>query len=129
MYDGYSSKVIQYFRNRKNVGEIEAPDGVGTASGLGVFMQITITVEDRRIVDAKFQSTTCAVAVAVCSLVTELAKQMTWEQIFNLSPSSLADQLGGIPEEKTDRCHLAIKALHNAILDYLTKQGRTHPAS
>lgn len=66
----------------------------------------------------------CVVAVAACSMVTELAKQMTLSEAMSLSPASLASQLGEIPKERMDRCELAVEALHNAIQDYWVRSKR-----
>lgn len=81
-------------------------------------MQITLRVEQDHLAEIKFQCTTCVVAVACCSLTTELAKGLSVQAALNLTPTQLADQLGEIPEERMDRCVLAIQALHVAIRDY-----------
>ena len=119
-----SSKVLEHFFNPRNPGEIETPDGIGTSGGPQErnFMRITIKVDNDKIMDIKFQSYTCLVAVAACSMVTELAKGKGLTEAMSLSPVSIASQLGGIPEERMDRCYLAVEALHNACQDFMIKK-------
>ena len=120
----YCSKVLDHFWNPRNPGEVENPDGIGKAEGGRISMQITLRVEQNRIADVKFRCTTCIVAVACCSLTTELVKGMSLEEALTLTPDQLANQLVEIPEERMDRCALAIQALDNAIRDYQTRQSQ-----
>lgn len=115
-----NSKVLEHFYHPRNTGEIEIPDGTGVSGGPQErnFMRITIKVDNDKITDIKFKSYTCIVAVAACSMVTELAKGKGLTEAMSLSPVSVADQLGGIPEERMDRCYLAVAALRNACLDF-----------
>ncbi|MBI4283574.1 MAG: iron-sulfur cluster assembly scaffold protein [Chloroflexi bacterium] len=119
-----SNKVLEHFFNPRNPGEVETPDGIGTSGGPEErnFMRITIKVDNDKITDIKFQSYTCVVAVAACSLVTELAKGKGLNEAMNLSSVLLATQLGGVPAERMDRCHLAIEALRNACQDFIIKK-------
>ncbi len=119
----YSSKVLDYFYNPRNPGALESPDGVGLSGGPQErnFMRITIRVEGDRIVDVRFQSYTCPVAVAACSLVTEMVRQKTLDEAISLTPEAVAYELGEIPEERMDRCVLAVEALRNAIADFKQK--------
>jgi nitrogen fixation protein NifU and related proteins len=114
----YHSKVLDHFWNPRNPGQVESPNGIGNAEGGRISMRITLRVEQNHIADVKFQCTTCVVAVASCSLMTELAKGLSLQEALNLTPNQLADQLGEVPEERMDRCVLAIQALHEAIRDY-----------
>ena len=119
----YSSKVLDHFYNPRNPGELESPDGVGVSGGSQErnFMRITIRVEGDRIVDVRFQSYTCPVAIAACSLVTEIVRQKTLDEAISLTPEAVADELGEIPEERRDRCVLAVEALRSAIADFKQK--------
>ena len=121
----YSSKVLYYFFNPRNPGELDSPDGEGVSGGPEErnFMRITIKVEGDRIVDARFLSYTCPVAVAACSLVTEMVKQKTIAEALSLSPEAVASELGEIPGERRDRCVLVVEALHNAIADFFKKKS------
>ncbi len=119
-----NSKVLDHFFNPRNPGEIETPDGIGTSGGPKErnFMRITIKVDNEKIMDIKFKSYTCPVAVAACSMVTELAKGKGLTEALSLSPISIVTQLGGIPKERMDRCHLAVEALHNACKDFMIEK-------
>lgn len=120
----YSSKVLDHFWNPRNPGDVENPDGIGKAEGGRISMQITLRVEQNRIADVKFRCTTCIVAVACCSLTTELAKGRSIQEALDLTPTQIANNLAEIPEERMDRCVLAIEALDNAIRDYQTRHSQ-----
>jgi nitrogen fixation NifU-like protein len=121
---GYSSQVMDHFRYPRNVGRIEAPDGAGTAIMGTLCAFITIRVAGDRIIEAKFQSSTCVVAIAACSVVTELIQRGPLADAARLSASTVANALGGIPPERMDRCSLAVMALHNALQDQRAKADR-----
>jgi nitrogen fixation protein NifU and related proteins len=120
----YSSKVLDHFWNPRNPGEVENPNGIGKAEGGRISMQITLRVEHDHIANVKFRCTTCIVAVACCSLTTELAKGLSLQEALKLTPDQLATQLVEIPEERLDRCVMAIQALDNAIRDYQTRHSQ-----
>ena len=122
----FSSKVLDHFFNPRNAGEMEVPDGTGTSGGPTErnFMRITIKVDGDKIADIRFKSYTCPVAVAACSLTTELVKQKRLTEAMSLSPASVASQLGEIPEERMDRCYLAVEALRNACTDFWGKRRK-----
>ncbi|MGD9504303.1 MAG: iron-sulfur cluster assembly scaffold protein, partial [Syntrophobacteraceae bacterium] len=77
----YSEKVLEHFMNPRNVGEVENPDGIGQIGNVncGDIMRMTINVAQNRITDVKFKTFGCGAAIAVSSMVTELAKGMTLE--------------------------------------------------
>ncbi len=120
----YSSRVLDYFFNPRNCGEVENPDGVGHSGGLRErnFMRLTVKVEGDRISDIKFKCYTCPVAVAACSVVTEMARGKSLAEAMDISPDSVARVLEEVPEERMDRCFLAVAALHDALCDFKTKE-------
>lgn len=116
----YSDKVMDHFRNPRNVGEIADADGVGTVGNpvCGDVMAITIKVKDNRIADIKFKTFGCGAAVATSSMITELAKGKTLDEAMKITRSDVAESLGGLPPVKMHCSNLAADALHEAIKDY-----------
>ena len=124
MAPAYSEKVLEHFRNPRNVGELENPDGVGIEGNpvCGDLMEIHIRVEDDRITDIKFKTFGCGSAIATSSMVTELAKGKTLDEALEISRQDVADELDGLPKQKMHCSNLAADALHKAIVDYRKKQ-------
>jgi nitrogen fixation NifU-like protein len=120
----YSEKVMDHFRNPRNVGEIPDADGVGTVGNpvCGDLMTVYIKVEDATLKDIKFKTFGCGAAVATSSMITELAKGKTIEEALKITRSNVADSLGGLPSIKMHCSNLAADALHAAINDYLKKK-------
>jgi len=116
----YSEKVMDHFRNPRNVGEIENPDGVGKAGNpvCGDIMELYIKVEDEKIVDAKFKTFGCGAAIATSSMVTEMVKGKTIEEALKITNKAVAEALGGLPPIKMHCSVLAEEALKSAIDDY-----------
>ena len=121
----YSEKVIEHFRNPRNVGEIPDADGVGTVGNpvCGDLMTIQIKVKDDRIADLKFKTFGCGAAIATSSMITELARGKTLDDALKITRSDVAENLGGLPPVKMHCSNLAADALHAAINDYLKKRG------
>lgn len=121
----YSEKVMEHFRNPRNVGEIENPDGVGHIGNpvCGDVMELYIKVKDNVIIDAKFKTFGCGAAIATSSMVTELVKGKTIKEALSLSNKAVAEALGGLPPIKMHCSVLAEDALKSAIKDYLNKQS------
>ena len=119
----YSSKVMEHFRNPRNVGEIENPDGVGYVGNptCGDIMEMYIKVENDVIVDAKFKTFGCGAAIATSSMATELVKGKTIKEALALTNKAVAEALDGLPPVKMHCSVLAEDALKSAINDYLTK--------
>lgn len=119
----YSEKVMEHFRNPKNVGEVENPDGIGHVGNpvCGDIMELYIKVEDDTIVDTKFKTFGCGAAIATSSMVTELVKGKTIDEALEISNSAVAEALGGLPPIKMHCSVLAEEALKSAIDDYLKK--------
>jgi nitrogen fixation NifU-like protein len=122
----YNEKVMDHFMNPRNVGEIENPDGVGEEGNpvCGDMMTFYIKVKDNRLEDVKFKTFGCGAAIAVSSMVSEMAKGMTLEEAMKLTPASVADKLEGLPKNKLHCSNLGAQALHEAIKDYQNKQKK-----
>ncbi len=125
MAPAYSEKVLDHFRNPRNVGELKDPDGVGVEGNpvCGDLMEIHIQVEDDRITDIKFKTFGCGSAIATSSMVTELAKGKTLDEALEITRQDVADELDGLPKQKMHCSNLAADALHKAIEDYRKKQA------
>ena len=121
----YSEKVMEAFKNPKNVGEIENPDGSGTVgnASCGDIMQITLRIVDEVIVDAKFKTFGCAAAIATSSTATEMVKGMTVEQALEVTNKKVVETLGGLPAQKIHCSVLAEEAIKKAIEDYRSKKN------
>jgi nitrogen fixation NifU-like protein len=120
----YTEKVMDHFKNPRNMGEIPDADGVGTVGNpvCGDMMTIYIKVKGNRIEDIKFKTFGCGAAVATSSMVTEIAKGKTLEEAMKITRASVADSLGGLPPVKMHCSNLAADALHAAIEDYSKRQ-------
>jgi nitrogen fixation NifU-like protein len=116
----YSEKVMEHFRNPRNMGEIPDADGVGTVGNpvCGDMMTVYIKVKDNRIDDIRFKTFGCGAAIATSSMVTELAKGKTLEEAKKIGRSDVAESLGGLPKVKMHCSNLAADALHAAIENY-----------
>ena len=119
----YSEKVMEHFRNPRNMGEIKDPDGIGTVGNpvCGDLMTIHIKVKDNKIVDIKFKTFGCAAAIATSSMITEIAKGKTLEEAMKITRNTVADELDGLPPIKMHCSNLAADALHAAIEDFWKK--------
>jgi len=122
----YSEKVMEHFMNPRNVGEIENPDGVGEVGNpvCGDMMTFNIKVKDDRLDDVKFKTFGCGAAIAVSSIVSEMAKGKTLEEAMKITPRSVADELEGLPKNKFHCSNLGAQALNKAIQDYLNKKKK-----
>jgi nitrogen fixation NifU-like protein len=120
----YTEKVMDHFKNPRNMGEIPDADGVGTVGNpvCGDLMTIYIKVKDNRLEDIKFKTFGCGSAIATSSMITELAKGKTLEEGMKISRANVADELGGLPPVKMHCSNLAADALHAAIEDYYKRQ-------
>lgn len=121
----YSDKVMDHFRNPRNVGEMENPSGVGEVGNpkCGDIMRVYLKVEDNVIQDAKFMTFGCGSAIASSSMATELIKGKTIEEAWELTNKAVAEALDGLPPVKMHCSVLAEEAIHKAINDYRAKNG------
>ena len=122
----YTEKVMEHFKNPRNVGEIPDADGVGTVGNpvCGDLMTIYIKVKNNRLEDIKFKTFGCGSAIATSSMITDLAKGKTLEEGLKITRANVADELGGLPAVKMHCSNLAADALHAAIEDYYKKHGK-----
>jgi len=120
----YSEKVMEHFMNPRNVGEIENADGVGEVGNpiCGDMMTFYIKVKDNHLDDVKFKTFGCGAAIAVSSMVSEMAKGKTLEEALKITPKLVADELEGLPKQKFHCSNLGAQALSKAIKDYLSKK-------
>lgn len=120
----YSEKVMDHFMSPRNVGEIEDADGVGEEGNpvCGDMMTFYIKVKDNRLSDVKFKTFGCGAAIAVSSMVSEMAKGKTLEEAKKITPQVVADELEGLPKNKFHCSNLGAQALNKAIKHYQSKK-------
>jgi len=129
----YSPKVMEHFMNPKNVGEISDADGIGEVGNpvCGDMMTFYIKVENDRLKDVKFKTFGCGAAIAVSSMISEMAKGKTLDEAMEITNAMVADELGGLPSHKMHCSNLGADALHKAIENYrqrLSFSERVAPA-
>ena len=122
----YSEKVMDHFKNPRNVGEIDDADGIGEVgnASCGDIMKIYLKVKDDIIEDVKFQTFGCGSAIATSSMVTEMVMGKTLEEAEAVTNKAVAEALDGLPPAKMHCSNLAADALHKAITDYREKHGK-----
>ncbi|NHJ21030.1 MAG: Fe-S cluster assembly scaffold protein NifU [Candidatus Lokiarchaeota archaeon] len=124
----YSEKVMEHFKNPRNMGEMKDADSVGEVGNpvCGDLMYIYIKVKERDgkeiIDDISFQTFGCAAAIATSSMITELAKGKTLEEGLNITRDDVAVSLDGLPPIKMHCSNLAADGLKKAIENYREKQ-------
>jgi nitrogen fixation NifU-like protein len=123
----YTDKVMDHFSNPRNIGEIENADGVGEVGNpvCGDMMSFYINVKDNKITDIKFKTFGCVAAIAVSSMVTEMALGKTLDEAKKITKKSVAESLDGLPKEKMHCSNLGADALNKAIEDFESKQLTT----
>jgi len=121
----YTEKVMDHFTNPRNAGEIIDADGVGEVGNpvCGDMMSVYIKVKDDKLTDVKFKTFGCVAAIAVSSMVSELAKGKTLEEVKAITNKQVAESLDGLPKEKMHCSNLGAKALAEAIRDYEQKRS------
>ncbi|MCL2390594.1 MAG: Fe-S cluster assembly scaffold protein NifU [Endomicrobia bacterium] len=121
----YSEKVMEHFANPRNVGEIKDADGVGEIGNpvCGDMMTFYIKVKDNKIDDVKFKTFGCGAAIAVSSMVAEMAKGKTLDEAMKITNADVANELGGLPPNKMHCSNLGADALHRAIENYKSKSA------
>jgi nitrogen fixation NifU-like protein len=126
----YSDKVMDHFANPRNVGVLADADGVGQVGNpvCGDMMTFYIKVKGDRLDDVKFQTFGCGAAIAVSSMVSEMAKGKTLAEAMAITNDLVADELGGLPKNKMHCSNLGADALHEAIKNYRDRQAGRAPA-
>ncbi|MDY5439878.1 MAG: Fe-S cluster assembly scaffold protein NifU [Eubacteriales bacterium] len=123
----YNDKVMDNFKNPRNVGVIENADGeskVGSPE-CGDIMQIFLKINDDEVIeDAKFQTFGCAAAVASSSMATQMLIGKTIKEALKLTNRQVVEELEGLPPQKIHCSVLAEDAIHAAVKDYLEKKGK-----
>ena len=126
----YSEKVMEHFRNPRNVGVIEDADGVGEVGNAkcGDIMKMYLKIEDDVISDVKFETFGCGSAIASSSMATELIKGRPLSEVSQLTNKAVAEALDGLPAYKMHCSVLAEEAIHSALEDYYKKHPEKRPA-
>jgi nitrogen fixation NifU-like protein len=122
----YSKEVMDHFTAPRNVGEIKNADGMGEIGNptCGDMMTFYIKVKDNVLEDIKFKTFGCGAAIAVSSMVSEMAKGKTLDEALKITNKDVAKELGGLPKNKLHCSNLGADALHAAIEDYKKKQDK-----
>jgi nitrogen fixation protein NifU and related proteins len=122
----YSEKVMDHFAHPRNVGAIEDADGVGEVGNpvCGDMMTFYVKVKGGIVEDVKFQTFGCGAAIAVSSMVSEMAIGKTVEEAKAITNAAVASELGGLPPNKMHCSNLGAEALVKALEDYESKSGK-----
>jgi len=120
----YNPVVMDHFKNPRNMGEMETPDGVGEATNpvCGDTMRLFIKVDKNRIMEVRFLTFGCGAAIAASSMLTEMIKGKTLDEVLTLSDQDIVEALGGLPPTKVHCSVLAEKAVQAAIADFRGKK-------
>ena len=121
----YSDKVMDHFRNPRNVGTIENADGVGEVGNAkcGDIMTMYLKIDDDVITDVKFETFGCGSAIASSSMATEMIKGKPVSEALTVTNKAVAEALDGLPAHKMHCSVLAEEAIKNALKDYFDKNG------
>ncbi|MFZ5365881.1 MAG: Fe-S cluster assembly scaffold protein NifU [Patescibacteria group bacterium] len=128
--DLYSKKVLEHFKNPRNMGEIKDADGVATVGNMicGDVMRMFIKVERKNgqeyIKDVKFQTLGCGAAISTSSMVTTMIKGKLLSEALKITNKAVAEALGGLPRNKLHCSVLAEEAVKKAIEDYQKKKSK-----
>ena len=121
----YSEKVMDHFRNPRNVGVIEDANGIGEVGNAkcGDIMKMYLKIEDDIVKDVKFETFGCGSAIASSSMATELIKGKPVSEAMKLTNKAVAEALDGLPAYKMHCSVLAEEAIQSALDDYYSKNG------
>lgn len=120
----YSEQVLDHFRHPRNLGELEDANGVAEVGdpGCGDVLRVAIRVADEHIVDIRFQCQGCPSAIACASLTTELARGKHVDEAWEIRDETIVEAIGGLPADKQHCSNLGASALHEAIIDWMTRE-------
>lgn len=124
----YSEIVMDHFRNPRNAGTMENPDGVGQVGNpkCGDIMKIYLKINKNEIIeDVKFETFGCGSAIASSSIATEMIKGKSVHEAVELSNKAVVEALGGLPPVKIHCSVLAEQAVKSALYDYAQKNNKT----
>ena len=126
----YSEKVMDHFRNPRNVGVIEDANGIGEVGNAkcGDIMKMYLKIEDGIVEDVKFETFGCGSAIASSSMATELIKGKPVTEAMKLTNKAVAEALDGLPAYKMHCSVLAEEAIKSALKDYYDKNGIAYDA-
>ena len=121
----YSEKVMDHFRNPRNVGSIENADGVGEVGNAkcGDIMKIYLKIDDNVVSDVKFETFGCGSAIASSSMATEMIKGKPLDEVMELTNKAVVKALDGLPAHKLHCSVLAEEAVKSALKDYYDRNG------
>ena len=124
----YNEKVMDYFYNPRNAGELEDANAVGEVGNAqcGDIMQVFLKIEDDIIEDVSFRTFGCGAAIATSSIATEMIKGKTVDEALALSNKDVIEELGGLPPAKIHCSVLAEEAIKAAIENYKEDEGKAH---
>lgn len=123
----YSEKVLDHYRNPRNVGSIENADAIGEAGSLacGDSLKIYLKIENNIVVDAKFQTFGCGSAVASSSILTEMVIGKSLDEVRLITNKDIADELDGLPPEKMHCSVMGHEALEDALQKYFKEEKKS----
>ncbi len=126
----YSEKVMDHFRNPRNVGVLEDANGIGEVGNAkcGDIMKMYLKIEDDVVQDVKFETFGCGSAIASSSMATELIKGKPLSEVKQLTNKAVAEALDGLPAYKMHCSVLAEEAIQSALEDYYRKNPEKKPA-
>ena len=122
----YSEKVMDHFRNPRNVGQIDDADGIGEVGNAkcGDIMRMYLKIDENQVItDVKFNTFGCGSAIATSSMATELIKGKTIQEALELSNKAVVEALDGLPVHKLHCSVLAEQAVRAAVKDYYDRHG------
>ena len=123
----YNAKVLEIFKNPKNVGNLKGANGIGTVgnASCGDIMKMYLKINEKGIIeDAKFKTFGCAAAITTTSVATELIKGKTIEEALKVKNSEIIEILGGLPTQKIHCSVLAEEAIKAAIDNYYKRKDK-----
>ena len=125
----YSAKVMDHFRNPRNVGVIENADGIGEVGNAkcGDIMKIYLKIDDDKVSDVKFETFGCGSAIASSSMATEMIMGKPLDEVEKLTNKAVMEALDGLPAHKIHCSVLAEEAIKSALDDYYEKKGIDRP--